>query len=178
MVEMPTPMAIAFLTTAARIPMVKSLGNPCGKCLSNITRQKHFLDMFPMFDQYSSNVILYSRSKSTTTISDKHRRKLQSQLPDLEEDDLVESFVRGSGPGGQATNKTNNCVVIKHLPTGIVVKEKLDLYHNGENSIFELLKKDEMKKKMEKKRKTKIKLEKLKSLKATLKEDESLEEPP
>lgn len=58
-VEMPTPMAIAFLTTAARIPMVKSLGNPCGKCLSNITRQKHFLDMFPMFDQYSSNVILY-----------------------------------------------------------------------------------------------------------------------
>ncbi|XP_071848860.1 mitochondrial translation release factor in rescue-like isoform X1 [Apostichopus japonicus] len=153
--------------------------------------------MFPMFDQYSSNVILYSRSKSTTTISDKHRRKLQSQLPDLEEDDLVESFVRGSGPGGQATNKTNNCVVIKHLPTGIVVKchqtrsqsenqkiarvllkEKLDLYHNGENSIFELLKKDEMKKKMEKKRKTKIKLEKLKSLKATLKEDESSEEPP
>ncbi|XP_071848863.1 mitochondrial translation release factor in rescue-like isoform X2 [Apostichopus japonicus] len=152
--------------------------------------------MFPMFDQYSSNVILY-RSKSTTTISDKHRRKLQSQLPDLEEDDLVESFVRGSGPGGQATNKTNNCVVIKHLPTGIVVKchqtrsqsenqkiarvllkEKLDLYHNGENSIFELLKKDEMKKKMEKKRKTKIKLEKLKSLKATLKEDESSEEPP
>lgn len=43
-------------------------------------------------------------------------------LPVLNEDDLVEQFVRGSGPGGQATNKTSNCVVLKHIPSGIVVK--------------------------------------------------------
>lgn len=43
-------------------------------------------------------------------------------LPMLKEDELEEQFVRGSGPGGQATNKTSNCVVLKHIPSGIVVK--------------------------------------------------------
>lgn len=43
-------------------------------------------------------------------------------LPVLNEDELEEQFVRGTGPGGQATNKTSNCVVLKHIPTGTVVK--------------------------------------------------------
>lgn len=46
-------------------------------------------------------------------------------LPVLNEDELEEQFVRGSGPGGQATNKTSNCVVLKHIPTGTVVKVNL-----------------------------------------------------
>lgn len=46
-------------------------------------------------------------------------------LPVLNEDELEEQFVRGSGPGGQATNKTSNCVVLRHIPTGIVVKVNL-----------------------------------------------------
>lgn len=45
-----------------------------------------------------------------------------SNVPKLKETDLEEQFVRGSGPGGQATNKTNNAVVLKHKPTGLVVK--------------------------------------------------------
>lgn len=45
-----------------------------------------------------------------------------SNVPELNEADLEEQFVRGSGPGGQATNKTNNAVVLTHKPTGIVVK--------------------------------------------------------
>ena len=34
---------------------------------------------------------------------------------------LVKSIL-GSGKGGQKQNKTNNCIYIKHLPTGIEVK--------------------------------------------------------
>lgn len=49
-------------------------------------------------------------------------KKRLIDLPVLNEDDLEEQFVRGSGPGGQATNKTSNCVVLKHIPSGIVVK--------------------------------------------------------
>lgn len=49
-------------------------------------------------------------------------KKYQIDLPILHEEDLDEQFVRGSGPGGQATNKTSNCVVLRHIPTGIVVK--------------------------------------------------------
>lgn len=77
-----------------------------------------------------------------------------SQFPVLNESDLKESLVRGSGPGGQAVNKTSNCVVLKHIPTGITVKchehrsvlqnrksarnillNKLDNFYNADNSV-------------------------------------------
>ncbi|MBR1996812.1 MAG: peptide chain release factor-like protein [Akkermansia sp.] len=38
------------------------------------------------------------------------------------ERDLEETFVRGSGKGGQKVNKTNNCVCLVHRPTGLVIK--------------------------------------------------------
>ncbi|KAM3509397.1 hypothetical protein MY10362_000636 [Beauveria mimosiformis] len=41
--------------------------------------------------------------------------------PDSE---LEESFLKGSGPGGQKINKTNSAVQLKHIPTGIVVKSQ------------------------------------------------------
>ena len=41
-----------------------------------------------------------------------------SRFPRLDEQQLEERFVRGSGPGGQSVNKTANCVSLKHLPTG------------------------------------------------------------
>jgi len=41
--------------------------------------------------------------------------------PELKEEDLDESFVRGSGPGGQSINKTSNNVQLIHKPTGIRV---------------------------------------------------------
>lgn len=37
-------------------------------------------------------------------------------------EDLVESFVRSSGAGGQHVNKTSTCVVLHHRPTGLIVK--------------------------------------------------------
>lgn len=40
----------------------------------------------------------------------------------VREEDIVESFIRSSGPGGQNVNKTSTCVYLKHLPTGIEVK--------------------------------------------------------
>jgi len=82
-----------------------------------------------------------------------------SKVPILCEDDLEETFVRGSGPGGQAVNKTSNCVVLRHKPTNIIVKchmhraasanrkearkiliSKLDALQNGEQSIENQLK--------------------------------------
>ena len=40
----------------------------------------------------------------------------------LNERDLDESFIRGSGPGGQKVNKTSSCVMLKHLTSGTIVK--------------------------------------------------------
>lgn len=53
-------------------------------------------------------------------------KKDRPALLALDESELEEQFVKGHGPGGQATNKTSNCVVLKHIPSGLVVKvEKL-----------------------------------------------------
>lgn len=46
----------------------------------------------------------------------------------LKESDLEESFVKGGGPGGQAVNKSNNAVWVKHIPTGIQVKVRCVRY--------------------------------------------------
>ena len=40
----------------------------------------------------------------------------------IQESDLIEKFILGSGSGGQKINKTSSCVYIKHVPTGIEVK--------------------------------------------------------
>jgi protein subunit release factor B len=40
----------------------------------------------------------------------------------LRESDLDESFVRSGGPGGQKVNRTDTCVQLRHLPTGLDVK--------------------------------------------------------
>ncbi len=37
-------------------------------------------------------------------------------------EDVEEKFILGSGAGGQKVNKTNSCVWLKHLPTGIEVR--------------------------------------------------------
>jgi protein subunit release factor B len=40
----------------------------------------------------------------------------------IRREDIMESFVRSKGPGGQNVNKVSTCVHLKHLPTGIEVK--------------------------------------------------------
>ena len=41
---------------------------------------------------------------------------------EIKDSDISEKFVKGFGPGGQKTNKSNNCVLMTHLPTGEIVK--------------------------------------------------------
>jgi protein subunit release factor B len=39
-------------------------------------------------------------------------------LPPIDENDIVESQSKGTGPGGQHVNKTSNRCQLKHIPTG------------------------------------------------------------
>jgi len=36
-------------------------------------------------------------------------------------DDVVESFARSSGPGGQHVNKVSTAVTLRHVPSGVAV---------------------------------------------------------
>lgn len=57
-------------------------------------------------------------------ITARKEAELTSRMLELgvHEDDLLEKFVRGSGPGGQKINKTSSCVYLLHRPSGIEIK--------------------------------------------------------
>ena len=40
----------------------------------------------------------------------------------IQEDDLIEKFIIGSGKGGQKLHKTASTVYLKHIPSGIEIK--------------------------------------------------------
>lgn len=48
--------------------------------------------------------------------------KARMALASVFEEDLEESFVLGSGPGGQKVNKTSSAVRLYHAPSGLTVK--------------------------------------------------------
>ena len=104
--------------------------------------------------------VLVTRSRPTTLLTLPNIRLKSSLDPSqerpvvLKPEDLEEKVTLGSGPGGQAVNKTANAVFLKHLPTGLWVKchqtrslennrkiarklllVKLDNFVNGENSL-------------------------------------------
>jgi protein subunit release factor B len=57
-------------------------------------------------------------------VSAEKERTLEARLRALHihEEDLEETFIRSSGPGGQHVNKTSTCVRLVHRPTGLSVK--------------------------------------------------------
>lgn len=44
------------------------------------------------------------------------------QVLRIRDEDLEESFIRGTGAGGQKINKTSSTVVLHHIPSGIEVR--------------------------------------------------------
>ncbi|MFH1723449.1 MAG: peptide chain release factor-like protein [Elusimicrobiota bacterium] len=50
--------------------------------------------------------------------------ELEGRMRDLgiSRDEVQETFTRSGGKGGQHVNKVSTCVVVRHLPTGVVVR--------------------------------------------------------
>ncbi|KAE9082137.1 hypothetical protein PF010_g21706 [Phytophthora fragariae] len=68
---------------------------------------------------HAANALLLSRPFSS---SDGPVKPDQRTEVLLREADLTESFVKGSGKGGQKINKVRNCVLLTHVPTGLQVQ--------------------------------------------------------
>ncbi len=58
------------------------------------------------------------------SVSPEKEKALRQRFADLgiDENDIVERFVRSGGHGGQNVNKVSTCVYLKHIPSGIEVK--------------------------------------------------------
>lgn len=61
-------------------------------------------------------------------ISEKKLQQLHDFMQRLNilEEDLKETFIQGSGKGGQKLHKTSSCVCLTHLPSGLQVKCQKD----------------------------------------------------
>jgi uncharacterized protein (UPF0248 family) len=140
------------------------------------------------------------KSKKKQKVSQQQQAASRLNNIQLDDEDLEESFVRGSGAGGQKVNKTSNCVALLHKPTGVRVdcqdtrslqqnrkiarkrlKEKLDLFWNGSNSkqSMKQLQASKKKKKTKLKNKSRLKEKKLskkQQLLLQLEEEEEEEE--
>lgn len=68
----------------------------------------------PLSSCYDDNMT-HSKEKSEELIA-------RMQKLGIQEEDLIEKFILGSGKGGQKINKTSSCVYLKHIPSGIEIK--------------------------------------------------------
>lgn len=75
-----------------------------------------------MLDSYTRPAVLVEITIQMNRLDGKQAADPQDYtIPELDESELTESFVRGSGAGGQKVNKTSSCVNLLHKPTGLRV---------------------------------------------------------
>lgn len=122
-----------------------------------------------------------------TTASTSLAKALPPRPKPPPESEIEESYVKGSGPGGQKINKTNSAVQLKHVPTGIVVKsqatrsrdqnrkharellaQRVDDLHNGDQSRSAIVGQVKLKKASSASKKSRRKYKKLEEEKAAL----------
>ncbi|XP_064613260.1 uncharacterized protein LOC135477040 [Liolophura sinensis] len=105
-------------------PSFTVIGQPSFTVIGQMCRQYHQSVNCHWLSKTSRGIkeVPSNKDSAGCGISLRYISKKHYEFPELLESDLEEQFVRGSGPGGQSVNKTSNCVVLKHRPSGLMVK--------------------------------------------------------
>ena len=138
---------------------------------------------------YPQQVLMLARQASrrflsTTCYSLSKWHIDKSRVPLLNDAEIEEKVAKGWGPGGQAVNKANNAVFLRHIPTGIWVRchdtrsleqnrriakrrlvNKLDNFVNGDMSVENQQNNIDKEKHALKKEKVRLKYEERRKLK-------------
>jgi peptide chain release factor len=87
----------------------------------------------------SAPIIRYTKPMNfPVDIPEKHLKKAHDLK--VRPEDIEESFVLGSGSGGQKINKTASCVLLRHSPTGTEVRcQKHREQSRNRSSAYKLL---------------------------------------
>jgi len=74
------------------------------------------------------NPVVINENYISATVYTDNNMRIKARIKDnpiqkisIIDSDLRETFIKGRGPGGQKINKTNNCVQLLHIPTGIII---------------------------------------------------------
>lgn len=89
------------------------------RCLIQTAQHARRVD----YNKITSTDSIAQASRSFTATCSRSEKALPPRRK-LDENELTESFIKGTGPGGQVINKTSSAVQLKHIPTGIVVKNQ------------------------------------------------------
>jgi hypothetical protein len=91
----------------------------------------------PLFHKPLAKIIV-SRFSITRAVDAK-----RPEYPPLNEEEIVEVFAKGSGPGGQKLNKATNRCQLKHIPTGNLFNHIMRFFktkYRGFQNIFHIAK--------------------------------------
>ncbi|XMA12227.1 hypothetical protein WAI453_005018 [Rhynchosporium graminicola] len=87
--------------------------------LSCIAKGRPILESLPLTRHVQKPTVGVRNITSTAPACAK---KMPDRPGPIDESEITEAFLKGSGPGGQKINKTSSAVQLKHLPTGLVLK--------------------------------------------------------
>jgi protein subunit release factor B len=85
---------------------------------------EHFAQQSVVFFHPAVIAVATAISNSKDRLMNESEDGLNARMRSLRirEEDLEETFIRGTGAGGQKINKTSSTVVLRHVPTGIEVR--------------------------------------------------------
>ncbi|KAK1599720.1 RF-1 domain-containing protein [Colletotrichum navitas] len=110
------------LTLSTRLPRLAGAANANAFMRCRCVTARPALQKLRQQQHHHHLLLVAPFSVSPSAALKKHEMPPRPKPPP--DSEIEESYLKGSGPGGQKINKTSSAVQLKHIPTGVVVKSQ------------------------------------------------------